>query len=153
MLSKRQGEMFGSKLTRWNLLPKEIQVCVFRDRHSKFKSFFSLEDGLVFCNNLSSQMDALLQEYKWEEWHLLIDLSKVSLKSVLLPNRNNFPSISIVHAVNMKAHKRVCNCCWKISSMRNTSGMSVANWKSLFYCSYYSTTVLFSFASGTAESE
>ena len=37
-----------------------------------------------------------------DQWRLFIDLSKVSLKVVLLHNGNRFPSVPLAHAANMK---------------------------------------------------
>ena len=37
-----------------------------------------------------------------DNWRLFIDLSKVSLKVVLLHNRNRVPSVPLAHAANMK---------------------------------------------------
>ena len=47
-------------------------------------------------------MDSLGCDYLTEDWQLFIDLSKVSLKGVLLHNGNRYPSILIAHAIHMK---------------------------------------------------
>ena len=47
-------------------------------------------------------MEVLGHEYNPDQWHLFIDSSKVSLKVVLFHNRNRFPSVPLVHAVNLK---------------------------------------------------
>jgi len=47
-------------------------------------------------------MEVLGHEYNPDKWHLFIDLSKVSLKVVLLHNGNRFPSVPMAHAANMK---------------------------------------------------
>jgi len=44
----------------------------------------------------------LLLEHTSEQWRLLMDLSKVSLKAVLLHNGNEFPSFPLAYAVRMK---------------------------------------------------
>jgi len=41
-------------------------------------------------------------EFNPDQWHLFIDLSKVSLKAVLLHNGNRFSSVPLAHAANMK---------------------------------------------------
>jgi len=46
-------------------------------------------------------MEVLDHDYNPDQWHLIIDMSKVSLKVVLL-NRNRFPSITLAHAGIMK---------------------------------------------------
>jgi hypothetical protein len=46
-------------------------------------------------------MEVLGHEYNPDKWRLFIDSSKVTLKLVLLQNRNRFPSIPSAHAVSM----------------------------------------------------
>ena len=47
-------------------------------------------------------MEVLGHEYNPDQWHLVIDSSKVSLKVVQLHNGNRFPSVPLAHAANMK---------------------------------------------------
>jgi len=47
-------------------------------------------------------MEVLGHEYNPDQWHLFIDSSKVSLKLVLLHNRNRFPSVPLAHVANIK---------------------------------------------------
>jgi hypothetical protein len=47
-------------------------------------------------------MEELQLEHTSEQWGFFIDLSKVSLKAVLLHNGNTFLSIPLVHAVHVK---------------------------------------------------
>ena len=101
-LSKKQSELLGSRSKGWNLLQKETKVSVYRTRHSDFADFFSLEDGVVFCNDVHSVMEALNHRYSTNDWRLFIDSSKASLKAVLLHNGNMYPSVSLAHAANMK---------------------------------------------------
>jgi len=77
-------------------------VCFYHGRHEEFKEFFSQEDGIVFCNDVSSIMEVLGHKFNPDQWHLFTDLSKVSLKVVLLYNGNKFPSVPLAHAANMK---------------------------------------------------
>ena len=74
----------------------------YHGRHEEFRDFFSQEDGVVFCDDVCSVMEVLGHEYNPDQWRLFIDLSKVSLKVVLLHNRNGFPSVPLAHAANMK---------------------------------------------------
>jgi len=55
----------------------------------------------MFCNDVCSIMEVLVHEYNPDQWHLFTDSSKVSLKLVLLHNRNIFPSLPLAHAANM----------------------------------------------------
>jgi len=72
----------------------------YRGHHEEFKDFFSQEDGVMFCNDICSIMEVLVHEYNPDQWHLFIDSSKVSLKLVLLHNRNIFPSVPLADAAN-----------------------------------------------------
>ena len=59
-----------------------------------------------------------------EEWRLFIDSSKLSLKAVLLHNKNMLPSIPVVYAAHMKETyeniKNLLQCinyvqyCWQL---------------------------------------
>jgi len=101
-LSKQQAELLGSRLNGWNLLHQDTKVCFYHGHHEEFKDFFSLEDSVMFCNNVCYIMEVLGHEYNPDQWHLFIDSSKVSLTVVLLHNGNRFPSIPLAHATNMK---------------------------------------------------
>jgi hypothetical protein len=90
-LSKKQAERLGSRLKGWNLLRQDDKVCVRQRHNDEFKDFFSLEDGVMFCSNVCSVMEVLGHEYNLDQWPLFTDLSKVSLKLVLLHNQNTFP--------------------------------------------------------------
>jgi len=101
-LSKKQAELLTSRLKGWNLLCQDTKVCFYCGHHEEFKDFFSLEDGVMFCNDICSIMEVLAHKYSPDQWHLFIDSSKVSLKVVLLHNRNRFPSVPLAHAANVK---------------------------------------------------
>ena len=101
-LSKKQGELLGSRLKGWNLLHQNTKVCFYHGHHEEFKDIFSQEDGDVFCNDVCSLMEVLGHEYNPNQWCLFSDSSKVSLKLVVLHNGNRFPSIPLAQAANMK---------------------------------------------------
>ena len=71
-------------------------------RHEEFKDFFSQEDSVVFWKDVCSVTEVLGHEYNPDQWRLFIVSSKVSLKLVLLHNRNRFPSVPLAHAANVK---------------------------------------------------
>jgi hypothetical protein len=71
-------------------------------RHDKFKDAISQEIGVMFYNNVSSVMDVLVHETIPNQWRLVIDSSKVSLKMVLLYNGKKISSVPVTHAANMK---------------------------------------------------
>ena len=77
---------FLSRLNGWNVLCQDTKVCFYCGRHKEFKVFFLLEDGVVVCNDVCSVIEVLGQECNPDQWHLYTDLSKVSLKVVLLHN-------------------------------------------------------------------
>jgi len=101
-VSKKQAGILGSRLKGWNLLRQDTKLCFYRGRHEEFKDFFSLEDGVVFCNDVCSVMEVLGHEYNPDQWRFVIDSSKVNLKLFLLHNGNSFPSVPLAHAANMK---------------------------------------------------
>jgi len=47
-------------------------------------------------------MEVLGHEYNPDQWRFFIDLSKMSLKVVLLHNGKRFPSVPLAHPANMK---------------------------------------------------
>jgi len=101
-LSNTQAELSGSRLNGWNLLRQNTKVCFHHGRHEEFKDFFSLEDSVMFCNDVCSIMEVLVHECNPDQWRLFIDSSKVSLMVVLLHNGDRFPFIPLARAANMK---------------------------------------------------
>jgi len=77
-------------------------VCFYHGCHKEFKSFFSQEDGVVFCNGVCSVMEIVGHKCNPDQWRLFFDSSKVSLKVVLLHNGNKFPCVPLAHAANTK---------------------------------------------------
>ena len=73
-------------------------MCFYRGCHEEFKDFFSQEDDVVFCNDVCSVTEVLDHEFNPDQWCLLIDSSKVSLKVVLLHDGNKFPSVPLARA-------------------------------------------------------
>ena len=55
-----------------------------------------------YCSNIDGLFEALESEHHSNKWSLSIDLSKTSLKAVLLNNGNEKPSIPLVHATALK---------------------------------------------------
>jgi hypothetical protein len=62
------------------------------------EEFFTMKGTLVACKEVDGLLKALKMNHCSDEWRPFIDSSKVSLKSVLLHNRNVLPSISVAHA-------------------------------------------------------
>ncbi|GBN22004.1 hypothetical protein AVEN_175745-1 [Araneus ventricosus] len=100
-------KLFASKLHAKNVLVKGAKVFYFRSREISFLQHFRSYDGFVYCHTIHSLMEELgISAYKGTEWRLFIDISKRSLKCVLLQNGNLFGAVPIGHKVvcvkNMK---------------------------------------------------
>jgi hypothetical protein len=76
----------------------------------------------MFCNDVCSVMEVLGHEYNPHRWRVFIHSSKMSLKVVLLHNRNRFPSVPLAHAANMKESYESI---WESLSMTNLLGSYV----------------------------
>jgi hypothetical protein len=99
-LLKMQADLLASRLEERNLLQKGLTVSYRKYKQSL--SPFSPKDGeLVYCNNVGVRQE-LGCRHNPEEWRLFVDSSKFSLKVVLLPNRNIYPSLPIAHSVHIK---------------------------------------------------
>ncbi|GBM49429.1 hypothetical protein AVEN_149702-1 [Araneus ventricosus] len=76
-------------------------LCKDRCFYLAARGSFCLDGYVIFCNDVDSLFTTLgLQNA--QEWRLLIDSSKVSLKAVLLHNGNKDPSIPVGYAVRIK---------------------------------------------------
>ena len=92
---KVKVELLASRLKQWNLLQSGIKVCSFRTRQQSLVQFFSMKGGLVYCTDTGGIMQEFGYSHRPEEWRLFIDSSKLSLKAVLLHNKNMLPSIPL----------------------------------------------------------
>ncbi|KAI6649576.1 hypothetical protein LOD99_6742 [Oopsacas minuta] len=71
-----------------------------------------MEDGFVYCHDVSPLVNALGCPYVPNDWRLFIDSSKQSLKCVLLHNGNKFSSIPIGHSGQQSGYtKYPCFLC------------------------------------------
>lgn len=102
-LPKYSAELLASRLKEKNVLEKGVPISFYRRRHEEFLSFFTKEDGLVYCRDVSGLFYKLgIKEYKPEEWRLFIDSCKRSLKCVLLHNGNLYGSVPLGHSTTLK---------------------------------------------------
>ena len=102
-LSKKSAEILASRLKEKHCLQPGVTITSFRTREQDLLPYFTEEDKLVFCNNVSGLLNCMgLSEYKPENWRLFIDSSKRSLKCVLLHNGNKFASVPIAHSTKLK---------------------------------------------------
>jgi len=143
---------FPSNLKGWNLLRQDTKVCFYRGRHEEFKDFFSQEDGVMFCNDMCSFMEVLGHEYNPDQSCLFIVSLKMSLKAVLLHNRNRFTSSWLMQPKWKKVMK-AWSYCWKKLSMTNLSESYVVFsrlWHCYSECNLGKQNTAVSCASGTA---
>ena len=61
-----------------------------------------MKGGLVHCTDVNGIMQEFGYSHRPEERRLFIDLSKLSLKAVLVHNKNILLSIPVGYAANMK---------------------------------------------------
>ena len=101
-LTKSNAELLTSRLKQWNLLDESMHVTDQRKCHQTFSNFFSRQDGLCFCNNVTGLFEAIGITYNPSEWRIFIDSSSRSLNAVLLHNGNNYPSLPMVHSGHLK---------------------------------------------------
>jgi len=101
-LSKSKAELLGSRLKQLKLLEKNVQISSLCSHHQHLVPFFRKEFDLVFCYEVNGLMNVLGIKHDLQEWRLFIGSSKLSLKTVLLHNGNQHPSILVGHAVHMK---------------------------------------------------
>ena len=52
-LTKSNAELLTSRLKQWNLLDDSVQITEQRKRHQSFSSFFTMQNAICFCNNVS----------------------------------------------------------------------------------------------------
>jgi len=116
---------FHSRLKGWNLLRQDTKVWFYHRCHEEFKDFFSWEDGVVFCNDVCSVMEVLGHEFNPDQWCLFTDLSKVSLKVVLLHSEINSPLFLWLMQSTWRKVTKAWSYFWERLSMMNLSGSYV----------------------------
>ena len=101
-LTKSNAELLTSRLKQWNLLDDFVQITEQRKRYQSFSSFFTMQNAICFCNNVSGLFYSIGIHCIPSEWRLFIDSSSKSLKAVLLHNGNKYPSLPLAHLVHLK---------------------------------------------------
>lgn len=95
--------MLASRLNEKGLLHRSASVTFYRNREKILLQFFTEEEDMVFCNNVSGLLHCMgVSEYRKTDWRLFIDSSKKSLKCVLLHNGNVYAAIPIGHSTTLK---------------------------------------------------
>jgi len=101
-LPKSKAELLGSRLQQWNCMKENVRISVYCKLHRDVVQFFKMERGLVECTDIEGLMQSLSINHNPLDWRLFIDLSKLSLKAVLLCNGNTLPSIPVGQSVHNK---------------------------------------------------
>ena len=91
-LPKTKGQLLGSQLQQWKLLEKNVKVSYYRKSQSNIAKYFSIDVDMLYCKDVCGLIDELQLQHVPELWRMFVDLSKVSLKAVLLRNGNKHPS-------------------------------------------------------------
>ena len=101
-LTEENWNFLSSRLKQSNMLQKGVNCIHFHFRHASFQEFFSVQNSVCYCSNISGLFEALESERHSNERKLFIDSGKASLKAVLLNNRNEKPSTPLLHATSRK---------------------------------------------------
>ena len=122
-LFKESSELLASRLGEHGVLDSQTKITLYRNRDDLLLRFFTMEDDFVFCNNIPGLLNEIgLSKYNLDEWRLLIDSSKCSLKCVLLHKGNKFACVPIGHSVVVKEHYL------NVKTVLNKLGYSEHNW-------------------------
>jgi len=82
-------------------------IYVFHKRHEDLVHFFKMERGLIVCTDIDGLMPTLNINHKPLDWRLFLDLSKLSLKGVLLHSGNTLSSIPVGHSVHNESNENI----------------------------------------------
>ena len=106
-LSKQAAEILASRLNEKHLLHSSAKVSYFRKRDEHFITFFKEKKQLIYGDNVPGLFGQLgISSYNPEEWRLLMDSSKRSLKCVLLHNRNSYGAVLIGRSTVLKEQQQ-----------------------------------------------
>ena len=95
----------ASRLGEHGILDPRTKITFYPDRDNLLIRFFTMEDELVYCNNVQGLLSEMgLLEYNPDEWRLFIDSFKRSLKCALLHNGNKFAYVPMGHSEIVKEH-------------------------------------------------
>ena len=102
-LSKELSELLAFRLNDRNLLQDGTKVTFYRHRENELLKYFATEKDFVYCNEVFGLLNAMgVTSYDPKEWRLFLDISKRSLKCVLLHNGNIYGAIPIGHYMHLK---------------------------------------------------
>ena len=95
-LSKASALILGSTLKAKRMLSTDATFAMYKHRENEYIRF------LVHCVDAQGLIKKLVTVYNSNDWRLFIDVSKSSLKAILLHNTNRFASIPSAHSTCMK---------------------------------------------------
>ena len=101
-LTKKKIGALIFKIETMEYVAERSQLHLFLFQTRKSSRFFSVHNNVCYCSNIDGFFKTLESKHYFTEWKLIIDLSKASLKVVLLNNGNKKPSIPLVHASALK---------------------------------------------------
>ena len=101
-LTESNAELSTSRLKQWNLVDDFVPITEQRKRHQSFSTFFTMQNAICFCNNVSGLFYSIGIPCIPSKWRLFIDNSSKSLKAVLIHKGNKYPSLSLAHSVHLK---------------------------------------------------
>lgn len=102
-LPKGRADILASRLKERNLLLPKVKITVSRKRAESFVQYFSMQNGIVYCNDIEGLNNSYVDRlYKADDWRLFIDSSTTSLKAVLLHNGNEYAALPVGHSTELK---------------------------------------------------
>ena len=83
-LTKEKGKILASHLQQWNLLALGVKVIEYCQRSQHLVKFCSTESKFYCCSDILQLFHALKLDYVASDFRLFINISKKSIKTVLL---------------------------------------------------------------------
>ena len=96
-LPKASALILGSRLKAKRLLCTDTTFAWYKHRWKEYIRFFVMEHSFVHFVDIQGLTKKFKTAYNPSDWCLFIDVSKSSLKAVLLQNRNQFASMPLAH--------------------------------------------------------
>ena len=79
----------SSRLSKYGIFDSKAKIKFYRHKDEVLNNYFTKKDNFVFCKNIKDLLTVMrVPQYKPDEWHLLINSSKQTLKCALLHNAN-----------------------------------------------------------------
>ena len=119
-----------------NDLVRDLELT--KEKTELLSSFYSQEESVYFCNDISSLMQEIGCCYDLSEWRLFTDSSKASLKAVLLHNGNEKPSIPVAHATGLNETYESMDLLLRLTKYKAIHGIFVETLKLCHYFLCYS---------------